>query len=571
MTLLNELEFRNVFRVGLFCIVSAWLVFSRVFELTPDGLERDRVSRVDPAIKRATTNRLNGPLPIPAETRILSFRNGERPMSPCRLIDRSAAALLTAGLALAGLTAPVLGADLADDPRVANAVRLWSEWVEYQAGTDRVPGVSWGIVHDQDLIASGAFGQANPSDGIPAGTETLYSICSISKLFTSIALMQQREAGRVRLDDPVAEHLDWFDIEDAHPGDEAITVRRLLTHSAGLPRESDFPYWTDADYPFPSPEALQARLEEQQTLYPASRYFQYSNLGLSLVGEIVSAVSGQSYPDYMREQLLGPLGMDDTYTDIPVELRGDEMAIGYTALDRNGERQVVAPFQTRGIAPAAGFASNVEDLAKFAMWQFHVLDGADRDLLGAASLREMQRVHWIDPDWETTWGLGFSVVREGDRTFARHGGACPGYYTEFRAEPATRIAAIVLTNAIGASPGLYAAKAFDLIGPAIAEAKDSPDELTEPGVDVEPYTGVYGSIWGQSVVVPWKDGLALLGLGSMSPAEDMARLEYVEGHAFRRIREDGDTPGETVRFEMGPDGMARSFVRHSSRAVRIER
>jgi CubicO group peptidase (beta-lactamase class C family) len=267
---------------------------------------------------------------------------------------------------------------IADDPRVADAVRLWSDWVEYQAGSTRVPGVSFGIVHDQELIASGAFGLANPDEALPATPDTLYSICSISKLFTSIGLMQQYDEGKVRLDDPVGDHLDWFErLEDAHPDDEPVTVRRLLTHSSGLPRESDYPYWTDADYPFPTSEQIRERLSAQQTLYPTSTYWQYSNLGLTLVGEILSDVAEQEFDGYMREQLLDPLGMENTFTDIPVELRGGRMAIGYTALDHEGTREVVAPFQTRGIAPAAGFASNVTDLAKFAMWQFRVLDGED--------------------------------------------------------------------------------------------------------------------------------------------------------------------------------------------------
>jgi CubicO group peptidase (beta-lactamase class C family) len=458
---------------------------------------------------------------------------------------------------------------LADDPRVVDAVALWSEWLAYQAATSRVPAVSFGIVHDQELIAGGAFGQANPAEDIPATTDTLYSICSISKLFTSVALMQQREAGRVRLDDPVSKHLDWFDIQDAHPDDESISVRRLLTHSAGLPRESDFPYWTDADYPFPTSEQIKAKLGEQQTLYPASRYFQYSNLGLSLVGEIVAAASGVPYDRYMREQLLDPLGMDATYTDIPVELRGTRMAIGHAALERDGSRKVVAPFQTRGIAPAAGFASNVNDMAKFAMWQFRVLDGAN-ELLRPASLREMQRVHWVDPDWETTWGLGFSVVREGNRTYARHGGGCPGYYTEFRLEPKTKMGAIVLTNTIGAPPGHYAAQAFELIQPALQAALDTPDDAPARDGSLDRYVGVYSSIWGQTAVVPWNDGLALLDLASAAPAEDLERFQHVEGETFRRVREDDESLGETVRFELGEDGKARRFNRHSIWEERIE-
>jgi CubicO group peptidase (beta-lactamase class C family) len=465
-------------------------------------------------------------------------------------------------LALSGAAAAA-APRLADDPRVADAVQLWAEWVEYQASVERIPGLSYGIVYDQELVTSGGFGEANPATGAPATPDTLYSICSISKLFTSVALMQQRDAGKLRLDDPVAQHLEWFDIQDAHPADAPITVRGLLTHSSGLPRESDFPYWTDRDYPFPTRDQIRARLGSQQTLYPSARYYQYSNLGLSLVGEIVITTSGQDFDTYLHESLLDPLGMSDTFTDIPVELRGTRMAIGHTALKRDGQREVVAPFQARGIAPAAGFASNVNDLAKFAMWQFRLLGDGDEELLRASTLREMQRVHWVDPDWQTTWGLGFSVRREGERTYARHGGACPGYYSEFRLEPKTRVGAIVLTNAIGANVGFYAARAFDLIAPAIEAARKAPDKAPARDGDRDRYTGVYESIWGQVAVVPWEDGLAMLGLASRDPAQSMVRLQPAGEHTFRRVRTDDESLGETVYFEVDADGTVRRFQQHS--------
>ncbi|OAB63127.1 hypothetical protein AY599_18135 [Leptolyngbya valderiana BDU 20041] len=477
---------------------------------------------------------------------------------------------LTVLIALLGISQGVASdhSTVGTDARVKNAVALWSEWMRYDAQINRVPAISWGVVHDQELIASGAFGLANPDGGVEATTDTRYSICSISKLFTSVALMQQREAGRVRLDAPVADYLDWFNIEDIHADDEPITVRGILTHSAGLPRESDYPYWTDPDYPFPTQAQIRERLGEQQTLYPASNVWQYSNLGLTLVGEIVEAVAEQPYDDYMREHLLDPLGMEQTTTDMPQALRGGELAIGHTMLKRDGTREVVAPYQARGIAPAAGYASTVNDLARFASWQFRTLDGEGDGLLRASSLREMQRVHWVDPDFEMTWGLGFSVRREGDRTYARHGGGCPGYYTEFRLEPASKIGVIVLTNAIGSTPGDYAAQAFEVIGPAIGQALAA-DEPAEADDRFEAYTGVYASIWGQTLVVPWEDGLALLALETSSPAQAVEPLQHVEGHEFRRVRKDG-SPGETVRFVVDEDGVAQRLHRHSIFEERIE-
>jgi CubicO group peptidase (beta-lactamase class C family) len=460
---------------------------------------------------------------------------------------------------------------LADDPRVADALRMWEEWVEYQATMDAVPGVSLGIVHDQELIAAGAFGFANPETQMPATPETLYSICSISKLFTSVAVMQQRDEGKLRLGDPVAEHLPWFEIQDAHPDDGPITIAGILTHSAGLPRESDYPYWTGAEgYPFPTHEEIVARIDEQATLYPASRYFQYSNLGLTLAGEIVAAVSGQPFGEYIRSRILEPLDMKNTFTEVPIDLRGSRLAIGHTARRRDGSRPVAEPFQTRGIAPAAGFASTVGDLARFAMWQNRLLSGGGEEVLRASTRRDMHRAWWVDPDWKTTRGLGFAVSREGDRTFVSHGGGCPGYYTHFRLEPKSKIAAIVLTNSIGSEVGFYTLKAFDLIAPAVEEALDEEGEVPERDPSLDRYTGVYESIWGQSAIVRWEDGLAYLGLGSRDPANALFKLKKTDDHTFRLVRKDDDKVlGQEFVFEVAEDGSVTRYLTHSNWSTKI--
>ncbi len=476
-------------------------------------------------------------------------------------------ALVTAtGLSLAADEA----APLTEDPRVTDALHAWREWVEYQAAIERVPGVSIAVMHDQELLAAGGFGLADPAGGRAATADTLYSICSISKLFTRIAVMRERDAGRLRLDDPVSAHLDWFSIEDVHPGDEEITVRGLLTHSAGLPRESDYPYWTAQGYPFPTHDAIVERLAEQETLYPASRFFQYSNLGLTLAGEIVAAVSGEPFGSYMRSHILDPLEMRSTFPEIPRHVPLDRLAVGHTALRRDGTRDPVPLFDIAGIAPAAGFVSSAADLAKFAAWQSRLLDDGGEEVLRASTLREMQRVHWVDPDWETTWGLGFAVSREGDRTFVTHGGGCPGYYTHFRYQPDARLAVIALSNAIGTETGLYTLRGFDLVGPAVAAALESPDGTPERDPALDAYVGVYGSIWGQTAIVRWEEGLAEVDLDSRDPKESLVRLRKTGEHTFVKVRDDDDTvPGEEFLFEIGEDGLATRYLRHSNWVERI--
>jgi CubicO group peptidase (beta-lactamase class C family) len=184
-------------------------------------------------------------------------------------------------------------------------------------------------VHDQELLWSGASGYADLGSKAPASDDTIYGICSISKLFTGIAVMQLRDQGKLRLDDPVDELLPWFNLTQAYDGSPRITLQSMLTHSAGLPRESDSPYWMGPDFPFPTRDEIRKKLGEQSTIYPAQRYYQYSNLGLTLVGEIVAGKSGQDFEAYVFSHILEPLGMKDTATGFPVDDREPRIATGY--------------------------------------------------------------------------------------------------------------------------------------------------------------------------------------------------------------------------------------------------
>jgi CubicO group peptidase (beta-lactamase class C family) len=481
--------------------------------------------------------------------------------------------LLVAALLLAPATQaqepPEETPDVADDPRVQRALAAYEVWVEAQRAHNRMPGVSAAIVHDQEMIWSGGFGYAEIETGRRATPATLYSICSISKLFTSISVMQQRDAGKFSLDTPVREILPWFNIQEEHAAAGRATVEGLLTHSSGLPRETAHPYWTGPDFPFPSREAIMEGVQTQQTLYPTSTYFQYSNLGLTLAGEIVAATSGEEYGAYVRQHILGPLGMSSTYPEIPVERLGDDLARGYSPIPRGGEREPMDPFQAHGIAPAAGFASSVEDMARFASWQMRLLEDGGAEVLDANTLREMQRVHWVDPDWSTHWGLGFSVRRAEDKTVVGHGGACPGFFSSFAMIPEDKIAAVAAINAMGVNSGAFTAAAFALVGPAIRAAVASPGEGEVSDPDLDQYVGIYRSAWGEQAIVLWEDSLATMGLPTTNPMAALTQLVRSEGDTFRRKRSDGAL-GEAFVFERNAAGEIVSLNQHGNHAQKIE-
>ena len=395
----------------------------------------------------------------------------------------------------------------------------------------------------------------------------MYSICSISKLFTAVGVLQLRDQGKVDLDDPVAKHLDWFTLQDDHPEAGPVTVEGLLTHTSGLPREAGAPYWTGPDYPFPTHEEIVGKLPTQSMLYPPRTYYQYSNLGLTLAGEIVAAASGRAYDDYVRANILDPLGMSSTFTDLEDRFRGNRLASGYTARGRDGERRLVPDYWVRGISPAAGFVSTVEDLGRFAAWQFRVLEGDDT-LLDRNTLREMHRVHWLEPDGDTTYGLGFSVWKSDGDTFVGHGGSCPGYRSHLLLRPRDKVATAFMTNGQSVNSRRFAQTAYDIVAPALRRAAGKPDgdapaaefpARAENGANTARetllrFTGTYQRPLGGESAVLVRDGdLHVLPLPTDDPLDSLTRLRHIEDGAFQRVRDNGDL-GEEFVFEEMPDG-----------------
>jgi len=471
-------------------------------------------------------------------------------------------------LTLAVLGVPALRAQpTAQHPRVGQALELARVWLEAERAYDQIPGVSAAIVHDQDILWAGGYGMADLASQRPAEADTIYSICSISKLFTSVAVLRQRDAGRLRLDDPVSQYLPWFKIAPAEGESEPVTVEGLLTHASGLPRESDYPYWSGS-FSFPSREQVIERVSRQQMLYPSETVWQYSNLGLTLAGEVAAAVAHEPYAELVRRTILNPLGLTSTTPEMPADQRGKRLATGYTGLGREGTREPVPFFTANGIAPAAGYASTVEDLARFAAWQFRLLSKGGTEILRATTLRDMQRIHWIDQDFANSYGLGFAVWRSGDKTFVGHGGSCPGFRSQLLLKPDERVATIFMANAQGVDARQYAQRLYDMVGPVLAQLakeKEGPPVTSVGDASLDAYLGSYTSSFSrtETAVVRWEDGLAMLPLPTTDPMEALTKLRKVGEHTFRRVRKD-DTLAEPIVFELGPDGKALRYIQHSN-------
>src|SRR5262245_18463088 len=168
---------------------------------------------------------------------------------------------------------------VAADPDVQGAIRLFSAWMDGQLLNRHLPGVAVGVLSDQQLVWAHGFGLADVEHRVPMTPATKFRMASHSKLFTATAVMQLREDGKLRLDDPVSRHLPWFRVKPADDGDPEITIEELLTHSSGLPREAGS-HWTT--FEFPTREQLRALMSERQAAYAPEVRWKYSNLAYSI-------------------------------------------------------------------------------------------------------------------------------------------------------------------------------------------------------------------------------------------------------------------------------------------------
>ncbi len=443
---------------------------------------------------------------------------------------------------------------VADHPEVEAAIAVLDAWIQATLASREQPGLSIGIVYDQELVWSKGYGFSNLEKRTPATPGTAYRIASISKLFTATAILHLRDAGKLQLDDPVADFLPWFNIKNPHPEGPVITVRHLITQTSGLPRESTASYWNDLNFP-PREEMIEI-LATQETAISAETEWKYSNLALALAGEIVAAVSGEPWDQYVERHLLRPLGMRSTRALPTPEMR--ILATGYTRRVP-GERRVAEEFvDAKGLSPAASLASTVEDLARFAALQFREGPASGEQILKSSTLREMHRIQWLRPDWRSGQGLGFAIRRVEEQVRIGHGGSVPGHRTHIEFAPGQKFAVIVLTNANDGDPLRYLNQAYSIVGPAVARATEKPKKAATPDPAWESYTGAYTWKNADVQVMVLNGELTLVVPEAENPWESRVTLTPAGQHTFKM--KGGSSSGELLRFEVDAQGRVTRMI-----------
>jgi CubicO group peptidase (beta-lactamase class C family) len=265
-----------------------------------------------------------------------------------------------------------------------------------------------------------------PQDATP---DTQYRLGSITKTFTAAAIMQLRDAGKLRLEDPLDIHVEGV----AH----APTLRRLLSHTSGMQRETHDDAWLHGRFAA-VPELLETFGIAEQVV-PAGARFHYSNLAFALLGVVVERASGLPYTRYVTERILRPVGLERT-TFEPAE----PAATGYLVQPYVEGAWPTAPVDTGAWIAAGQLWGTVRDLARWAAF----LADPDEAVLERATVEEMWTLQTISDHvrWTSGYGLGLQLLRDGERILAGHGGSMPGFIASLFFAPADRVGVALLTN-----------------------------------------------------------------------------------------------------------------------------
>lgn len=318
-----------------------------------------------------------------------------------------------------------------------------------------VPGCAVVVSDHSGPITSFELGVRDPVSREPVSASDLFEIGSISKLFTATVVLSLVEDGRLRLSQPVGELLPWLP-EALH--DSAITIERLLTHTAGLVQSVDA---------LPDEVGQASSYGGVLAAAPTGSFFHYSNLGYILLGLVCARVGGRPMPELVQARVLDPLKMMQTVPSVTHD-HYDRLARGTQPLrdDRPflpGDALVIAPWLE--VAGSDGsIAATADDLARFG--RMLLSSGSTPDgvtVLAPASFAAMIErlapggedilaLPGVPPTESSRYGLGVNVERTGSRLVLTHGGGMVGYASFLLADLTSDLTVAVVTNANGDSP-----------------------------------------------------------------------------------------------------------------------
>ncbi|HJS51291.1 MAG TPA: serine hydrolase [Pyrinomonadaceae bacterium] len=362
---------------------------------------------------------------------------------------------------------------VAQQPAPLDPSQIIPKIEEYMGAVEKIDRFSGTVLVAKDgkPIFSKGYGMANKEWDIPNSPQTAFRLGSITKQFTSAAIMLLQERGKLNTADPVCKY-----VAECPATWEPITIRHLLTHTSGIANYTDSPDFAKKAILPISVNDLLADYKSKPLDFAPGEKFNYSNSGYHLLGVIVEKASGQSYKDFLQENIFTPLGLKDTGYDSHQNII-KRRAAGYK---RNGDGFVNAAYMDMLIPYAAGaLYSTTEDLLK---WEQALYT---EKLLTKKSLDEM-----FTP-LKGTYAYGWNVGKRGNRRSISHGGGIYGFATQLARFPDDKVTVVVLSNVEGASAGAVANNLSAIVfGDPVTLPKQR-TAITLPAQAFEKYVGDY--------------------------------------------------------------------------------
>ncbi len=413
------------------------------------------------------------------------------------------------------------------------------------------PGLAVIVVRKGETLHRSAYGMANVELRVALQPDHVLRIGSVTKQFTSAAIMMLAEEGKLAVTDPITKFLPDYPTQG-----KTITVEHLLTHTSGIQSYTDMPKWRSMFRQDMSlTELIDLFKNEPMQFEPGARW-RYNNSGYILLGAIIEKVSGKKYADFVQERIFTPLGMKDTRYDVTEQVI-PRRAAGYV---KAGERIVNAPYLSMTQPYAAGsLMSTVDDLAK---WDAALAAGR---VINADSLGKIFTSYALTSGNDSSYGYGWSIGRYEGRAVQEHGGGIHGFRSYVLRIPSDGVYVAVLSNlaGAGASPELLARKAAAI---AIGKPLVNPAAVALTADQLDAYVGRYRTVAGTHHAVT-REGTRLF----VEPAGG-ERLEvfpaggdvFFEKDGFVRLRFERDVGGQTARLIVDNWGPRPAAVRDTT-------
>ncbi len=307
----------------------------------------------------------------------------------------------------------------------------------------RAAGFSIAVVRDGQPVLAKGYGYANLPERVPASADTIYRLASVTKQFTAAAILHLAEEGRLSLDDRISDYLPDYPA----PG-RLITIRNLLSHTSGLSDVAVLPILEEAGGVGYTRDEIIDLVASQPLDFEPGTGHSYSNVGFILAGVVIEEVTGTTYATYVTNEVLRPLGLDQTSFCADEQPSADRWAHGYDLQYGNWPRALRLgrapafvdpdPINMEVVSSAGGLCSTVTDLARW--------PGLVRSFLEPASYREMSRPTVLADGTEVPYGLGLQIREFGSHPAVSHGGMVTGFISVVADFPQDDVTVAMLVN-----------------------------------------------------------------------------------------------------------------------------